>query len=135
MQWAIGLLRRRFPRQSRRRAFRRSRDLRRSNRRRYSGSRWNATIQEEMISKNQPRPAGRAPGFIYRKVTHGILRRGSHLILHCENVSLLKLAERYGTPLYVYSAAMIHERYAAFDHAFRETPHLICYSVKANSNI
>ena len=48
---------------------------------------------------------------------------------------LQKLAEQYGTPLYVYSAAMIRERYEAFDAAFREQPHTICYSVKANSNL
>jgi diaminopimelate decarboxylase len=48
---------------------------------------------------------------------------------------LRKLAEQYGTPLYVYSAAMIRERYDAFDSAFRDQPHTICYSVKANSNL
>jgi diaminopimelate decarboxylase len=42
---------------------------------------------------------------------------------------------QHGTPLYVYSAAMIRERYDAFDAAFREQPHTICYSVKANSNL
>lgn len=56
-------------------------------------------------------------------------------VLFCENISLQKLAEQYGTPLYVYSAAMIGERYDAFDHAFRDVPHTICYSVKANSNL
>jgi diaminopimelate decarboxylase len=55
--------------------------------------------------------------------------------LHCEGASLQKLAEQYGTPLYVYSAAMIRERYDAFDAAFRDQPHTICYSVKANSNL
>jgi diaminopimelate decarboxylase len=64
-----------------------------------------------------------------------MLRRGGQLTLHCEDVALQKLAEQHGTPLYVYSAAMIGERYAAFDAAFREQPHTICYSVKANSNL
>ncbi len=41
----------------------------------------------------------------------------------------------HGTPLYVYSSATIHERYEAFDGAFRDIPHTICYSVKANSNL
>jgi diaminopimelate decarboxylase len=45
------------------------------------------------------------------------------------------LAARYGTPLYVYSANMIRQRYDEFDAAFREQPHTICYSVKANSNL
>jgi diaminopimelate decarboxylase len=55
--------------------------------------------------------------------------------LHCEEVALAKLARRYGTPLYVYSTATIRERYEAFDAAFRDIPHTICYSVKANSNL
>ena len=55
--------------------------------------------------------------------------------MHCEGASLQKLAEQYGTPLYVYSAAMIRERYDAFDAAFQDQPHTICYSVKANSNL
>lgn len=46
-----------------------------------------------------------------------------------------KLAERYGTPLYVYSSTAIRDRYRTFDHAFHSTPHTICYSVKANSNL
>jgi diaminopimelate decarboxylase len=48
---------------------------------------------------------------------------------------LPKLAAQYGTPLYVYSSAMIRERYDAFDAAFQGVPHTICYSVKANSNL
>ena len=56
-------------------------------------------------------------------------------ILYCEDLPLPDLAEKHGTPLYVYSAAMIHERYDAFDAAFRDVPHSICYSVKANSNL
>src|SRR5215472_5173935 len=55
--------------------------------------------------------------------------------LYCERVPLRRLAEQYGTPLYVYSATTIRDRYRAFDRAFRGTPHTICYSVKANSNL
>jgi diaminopimelate decarboxylase len=50
-------------------------------------------------------------------------------------MALPKLAAQYGTPLYVYSSAMIRERYDAFDAAFQGVPHTICYSVKANSNL
>lgn len=75
----------------------------------------------------------RPPGFAYRKSS--ILRRAGDLILHCEGIPLPRLASKYGTPLYVYSAATIHERYSTFDRAFRETAHTICYSVKANSNL
>jgi diaminopimelate decarboxylase len=45
------------------------------------------------------------------------------------------LADRFGTPLYVYSACAIRERVAAFQAAFREVPHTLCYSVKANSTL
>jgi diaminopimelate decarboxylase len=76
-------------------------------------------------------PAARAPGFVYVETK----LRDRQLALYCEGVPLQKLAERYGTPLYVYSAAMIRERYRAFDAAFRGLPHTICYSVKANSNL
>jgi diaminopimelate decarboxylase len=52
-----------------------------------------------------------------------------------ERVALRLLAQRYGTPLYVYSTAAIRERYQQFDQAFRKCEHTICYSVKANSNL
>jgi diaminopimelate decarboxylase len=55
--------------------------------------------------------------------------------LHCENVSLVSLARKYGTPLYVYSAGQILDRYRLFSNAFGHRDHLICYSVKANSNL
>jgi diaminopimelate decarboxylase len=77
----------------------------------------------------------RPPGFVYRETKRGIFRRGGQFVLHCEGAALPKLSEQHGTPLYVYSASMIRERYDAFDAAFRELPHTICYSVKANSNL
>ena len=55
--------------------------------------------------------------------------------LHCERVSLADLAKKYGTPLYVYSAGQILDRYQLFANAFGHRDHLICYSVKANSNL
>jgi diaminopimelate decarboxylase len=87
-----------------------------------------------MTSRSQS-PAARPPGFVYRETKGGVLRRRQQLVLHCEDVPLQKLAERYGTPLYVYSTTMIGGRYDAFDAAFRDQPHTICYSVKANSNL
>ncbi|HZR30748.1 MAG TPA: diaminopimelate decarboxylase [Terriglobales bacterium] len=54
--------------------------------------------------------------------------------MHCEAVSLSRLADKFGTPLYVYSGSMIRERYRTFDRVFK-TPHTVCYSVKANSNL
>ncbi len=87
------------------------------------------------MSSQRQSPAVRPPGFVYRETKGGILRRGGSFALLCEEIPLHKLAEQYGTPLYVYSATMIRERYEAFDAAFRDVPHTICYSVKANSNL
>ena len=55
--------------------------------------------------------------------------------LHCEGVSLQSLGRKFGTPLYVYSAGQILDRYRLFAEAFAHRDHLICYSVKANSNL
>jgi diaminopimelate decarboxylase len=54
--------------------------------------------------------------------------------LYIEQVSVEKLAEKYGTPLYVYSRAQLMSNFHAFDTAFAAVPHLTCYAVKANSN-
>src|ERR1700692_1788262 len=77
----------------------------------------------------------RPPGFVLREQRKGLFRRGADLVLHCEDLSLSELAERYRTPLYVYSTTAIRERLAAFEKAFRDVSHTICYSVKANSNV
>lgn len=55
--------------------------------------------------------------------------------LHAENVDLQTLAERYGTPLYVYSAATIQDHFRRLDAALDRLDHLVCYAVKANSNL
>ena len=55
--------------------------------------------------------------------------------LHLEGVALDTLAERFGTPLYVYSRQALESAYQAYAKAFAETPHLICYAVKANSSL
>jgi diaminopimelate decarboxylase len=74
----------------------------------------------------------RPPGFVFRESKS---KTGGAVELHCESVRLAKLAEHYGTPLYVYSATAIRERFSAYQNAFRDIPHTVCYSVKANSNI
>lgn len=56
-------------------------------------------------------------------------------VLHAEDISLVDIAESYGTPTYVYSRATIERHWHAFDQALGNHPHLICYAVKANSNI
>ena len=74
-------------------------------------------------------------GFAYRDVHKGLLRRPTGMTLYCDAVPVQKLAERYGTPLYVYSATMIRERMRKFQQAFRGVRHTVCYSIKANSNL
>ncbi|MBI5327139.1 MAG: diaminopimelate decarboxylase [Deltaproteobacteria bacterium] len=54
---------------------------------------------------------------------------------YAEAVSIEKIAKEVGTPCYIYSHKTLTRHYAAFDEAFETVPHLICYSVKANSNI
>ena len=77
--------------------------------------------------KSTERPF-RAPGFAYRRL-NGVEA------LCCERVPLRELAQKHGTPLYVYSGAALRERYRAFAAAFRGAPHTVCYSVKANPNL
>jgi diaminopimelate decarboxylase len=55
--------------------------------------------------------------------------------LHCEEVPLARIADEVGTPVYVYSTATIERHYRVFDEALAGLDHLICYSVKANSNL
>lgn len=55
--------------------------------------------------------------------------------LFAENVAIVDLAEEFGTPLYVYSRATLERHYHVFDDALGSHPHLICYAVKANSNL
>src|SRR5258706_5208931 len=62
----------------------------------------------------------------------GFERRGG--TLHADGASALDGAERFGTPLYVYSRADLVEAYRGYERAFAEVPHRICYAVKANGN-
>jgi len=55
--------------------------------------------------------------------------------LHCENISYTELAERFGTPLYVYSQAELDSAFARYQTAFAALAPLICYAVKANGNL
>src|SRR5437016_3919171 len=55
--------------------------------------------------------------------------------LYCEEVPLARIAADVGTPVYVYSERTLERHVRVFDEAFRSVPHLICYAVKANSNI
>jgi len=66
----------------------------------------------------------RPPGFTYKNDE-----------LHCEGLAINKLARKFGTPLYLYSATAIRERYRVLEGAFHHVKHTLCYSVKANSNL
>ncbi len=66
----------------------------------------------------------RPPGFTYKNGE-----------LHCDCLPLNKLAKKFGTPLYVYSATTIRERFRILERAFHQVRHTLCYSVKANSNL
>src|SRR5262245_58405420 len=55
--------------------------------------------------------------------------------LHCEGIPLRKIADEVGTPAYIYSEQTLRRHVRVFDEAFQSVPHLICYAVKANSNI
>jgi len=72
----------------------------------------------------------RPPAFGYKRSS-----AAGALSLFCERTDLAVLADRFRTPLYVYSAATIQNRIRAFQAAFRSIPNTICYSVKANSTL
>nr|WP_211164332.1 diaminopimelate decarboxylase [Shewanella salipaludis] len=55
--------------------------------------------------------------------------------MFAEDVRVSELARKYGTPLYVYSRATLERHWHAFDRAVAAHPHLVCYAVKANSNL
>ncbi len=55
--------------------------------------------------------------------------------LCCEGVSLADIAGKVGTPFYLYSEKTLRQHFRVFDSAFSDLPHIVCYAVKANSNI
>jgi diaminopimelate decarboxylase len=55
-------------------------------------------------------------------------------VLHAEDVNLQALAEEVGTPFYCYSTATLERHFRVMDGAFKDTDHLLCYAMKANSN-
>ena len=63
---------------------------------------------------------------------HFLYRNG---ILHAENVAITEIAAAVGTPFYVYSQATLMRHFRVFDEALNGMKHLICYAMKANSNI
>ncbi len=55
--------------------------------------------------------------------------------LYAEGVPVAEIAAKVGTPCYIYSYATLERHWRAFDRAFGAHPHLVCYAVKANSNL
>lgn len=75
------------------------------------------------VTRVLPTPVG-SPHFAYRDG-----------VLHAEGVSVADLADRLGTPLYIYSRAALHAAYTAYRDAIGEHDVLVCYGMKANSNL
>tara|TARA_Y100000766_G_scaffold282046_1_gene294606 strand:+ start:845 stop:2095 length:1251 start_codon:yes stop_codon:yes gene_type:complete len=63
---------------------------------------------------------------------HFVYKENSLLV---EDMSIASLAEEFGTPCFIYSKAALEQNYQAYEEAFGGHPHLICYAVKANSNL
>lgn len=55
--------------------------------------------------------------------------------LHCEGIPIWEIAEKVGTPFYLYSYHTLVRHFTVFDDAFKGIPHLVCYSAKSNSNL
>ncbi len=64
---------------------------------------------------------------------HHFQYRDDHLM--CEEVSIERIAEEVGTPFYLYSHATLAHHFQVFDQAFADIPHLVCFAMKANSNV
>jgi len=58
-----------------------------------------------------------------------------HNELFCEDLRVSQIAERVGTPLYLYSYATLRQHFRTFDDAFAGVRHLTCFSMKSNSNL
>jgi diaminopimelate decarboxylase len=81
-----------------------------------------------------PRSPSGSPGRLLDLFAEaGLSRTGG--TLHLSGVSLAEVAERVGTPVFVYNANAIRNRYRTLDGALSGVPHRVCYAVKANSNL
>ena len=80
-----------------------------------------------MAGHDMPRVQGRVP-----PSTHFVYADGA---LCADGVSLAEIAQRFGTPCYVYSAASVLASYRAVDAALAAAPHFVAYAMKANSNL
>lgn len=77
-------------------------------------------------------PVGFTPQFAWKKISSPVA--GSEGVF-CEKVPLTAIAEKYGTPTYLYSSSAIKEAYRAFGHGLRALRHTMCFAVKSNGNL
>lgn len=87
----------------------------------------------ESVLKAGSRAGGQAGGTDILLAEAGLLRRGPSLLL--DGVRLSEIADRVGTPAYVYNLAVVRARYRALDDALTSLPHRICFAIKANANL
>jgi diaminopimelate decarboxylase len=88
-----------------------------------------ATMTHTRKSARAADPTGYTPNYQY-----GAAGRDTRA-LYCEGVPLARIADSVGTPAYVYSRASIEDAYHRLDRAFGSLPHMLCYAMKANSNL
>ncbi|MFT5235244.1 MAG: diaminopimelate decarboxylase [Shewanella sp.] len=88
--------------------------------------------QTNKITKSKKQNSQRNKVLRNKGLDHFIYKNGELLAEDCQ---VAELARTYGTPLYIYSRATLERHWHAFDRAVANHPHLICYAVKANSNL
>jgi len=86
------------------------------------------------FSWGKPKAVGRFSG---DKLNRGaaVLRPYRELHVHCEDISLSEIADKVGTPAYVYSQAAIGDAYSELDRGLGALPHTLCFAVKSNGNL
>src|SRR5947208_8620709 len=97
-----------------------------------------ATIRRRASSRQSPRRPSRhpiRPGTTLNKTRHDVGFAYRNGTLCAEQVPLEDIARRFGTPCYVYSRAAVESAYGEFAQALRGRDSMLCYSVKANSNL
>jgi diaminopimelate decarboxylase len=77
-------------------------------------------------------PVKFTPHFAWKPATS---RAAAGEEVFCENVPLTSVAEKYGTPAYLYSSSAIKEAYREFDRGLRAVRHTLCFAVKSNGNL
>jgi diaminopimelate decarboxylase len=84
------------------------------------------------LKLKQANPTSYTPDYGYRNTPQ---KRQKHRAVYCEGVALEQIARIAGTPAYVYSQHSIEQAYRTLANAFGLLPHMVCYAVKANSNL